>query len=42
LAKLRMSNEVSVSDVERAIKLTEHVLKEIATAQPQGSWTSTG
>jgi replicative DNA helicase Mcm len=30
-AKLRLSNEVSVQDVDRAIKLTEFVLKEIAT-----------
>jgi replicative DNA helicase Mcm len=30
-AKLRLSNEVTVSDVEHAIRLTEFVLKEIAT-----------
>ncbi|MFH0862925.1 MAG: minichromosome maintenance protein MCM, partial [Candidatus Altiarchaeota archaeon] len=35
-AKLRLSNEVSVTDVERAIKLTEHVLKEIATDATTG------
>ncbi|MBD3387494.1 MAG: AAA domain-containing protein [Candidatus Altiarchaeales archaeon] len=29
-AKLRLSNEVSVGDVERAIKLTDFVIKEIA------------
>jgi replicative DNA helicase Mcm len=35
-AKLRLSDEVSVADVERAIKLTEFVLREIATDATTG------
>ncbi|MFH1054493.1 MAG: minichromosome maintenance protein MCM [Candidatus Altiarchaeota archaeon] len=35
-AKVRMSNEVSVADVERAIRLTEFVLKEVATDATTG------
>ena len=35
-AKMRLSDNVSVMDVDRAIKLTEHVLKEIATDKTTG------
>jgi replicative DNA helicase Mcm len=35
-AKLRLSEEVSVADVDRAIKLTEYVLLKIATDQTTG------
>ncbi len=35
-AKMRLSNEVTVSDVERAVSLTEFVLREIATDATTG------
>lgn len=35
-AKMRLSNEVSLSDVDRAIRLTEFVLREIATDAATG------
>ena len=35
-AKMRLSDVVSVTDVERAVKLTEHVLKEIAYDKTTG------
>jgi len=37
-AKMRLSNEVSVSDVDLAIKLTEFVLKEIAYDETTGGF----